>query len=61
MATLSDQTMIGAFAGGEGAYDGLKLAQWLYEAVAGAPMPEALVARLAQGGQTGAAARRGVE
>ena len=58
MARITDQDLHTACANGDGTYSGIKLAQWLVEAVSGKPLSESDATQLIEDAKARAAARR---
>ena len=58
MARITDQDLHTACANGDGTYSGVKLAQWLVEAVSGKPLSEEDAKDIIEKAKQKAAARR---
>jgi hypothetical protein len=61
MTKITDQDVLSATSNGDGTHDGVKLAQWLYEAYTGKPLPRDRAEELVQEGVRRARIRRDQE
>jgi hypothetical protein len=61
MGKITDQDVLAATDNGDGTHDGVKLAQWLYEATTGKPLARDDAERLVQEGIRRARIRRDQE
>lgn len=59
MEKITDEDLHTACSNGDGTYSGVKLAQWLVEAVSGKPMSEEEARQLIDDAKARAAAKRG--
>lgn len=58
MAKITDQDLHTACANGDGTYSGVKLAQWLVEAVSGKPLSEEDAQQIIEDAKVRAAAKK---